>query len=515
MTFYEAAVEVLRRSGRPLHFKKITEVAIRDALLGHIGKTPETTMEDRLDLESKKADNSWIVRTRPGVYMLRGEIAERLNNEAAEREAEEQRRREEEAERARQLEEDSDSDDSDAYEDDSDGDDSDDDEDHAEDASSDDDDDDDSDDASEESSDEPRGRRRRRRGGRGRSRRSRRSSEDGDDAVSDADVEPHSEHDGDDDDHDDDEDHAEEGHSEDGDDDEHDGSRSRRRSRGRGRGRGRRRNGKKSDDAASFDNLDGGRCDSIADAAYVVLQANARKAMRAAEVAEIVFDKKLVKFHTHDPEVTIESAIVTDNQVRERSGRRPLFAAYREGRWGLTEWGVTDDGIDKEKQVLKLAASLREDAHEQLGEAIARLKPEAFEMVVMTLLERLGYHNLKVSKRTSDGDTYFSADWRRGFSDMRVCVCVIGRVNHKLEQSAITELRETLEHYSAAEGTVVHMGEIAKGAIAALRDESKAKVSIIDRKALVRLLVEQGIGVRTFQAPLVMVDTAFIDALQR
>src|SRR5690554_4085093 len=62
MTFYEAAVEVLRRSKRPLHFKKITEVAIRDALLSHVGKTPETTMGERLELEVRRADESIVIK---------------------------------------------------------------------------------------------------------------------------------------------------------------------------------------------------------------------------------------------------------------------------------------------------------------------------------------------------------------------------------------------------------------------------------------------------------------------
>lgn len=48
MTFTEAAVEVLRREGTPLHFKKIAEIAIRENLLDHVGKIPEETMGGQL-----------------------------------------------------------------------------------------------------------------------------------------------------------------------------------------------------------------------------------------------------------------------------------------------------------------------------------------------------------------------------------------------------------------------------------------------------------------------------------
>ncbi len=72
MTFYEAAVEVLREAGRPLHYKKITEISVKRSLLSHVGKTPEITMGARLEIEAGKAGtDTLLVRVRPGVYSLR------------------------------------------------------------------------------------------------------------------------------------------------------------------------------------------------------------------------------------------------------------------------------------------------------------------------------------------------------------------------------------------------------------------------------------------------------------
>jgi ribonuclease E len=48
MTFTEAAIEVLRREGKPLHFRKIAEIAARENLLDHVGKIPDETMADQL-----------------------------------------------------------------------------------------------------------------------------------------------------------------------------------------------------------------------------------------------------------------------------------------------------------------------------------------------------------------------------------------------------------------------------------------------------------------------------------
>ena len=63
MTFTEAAVEVLKREGKPLHFRKIAEIAIRENLLDHVGKIPEDTMADQLSAHCKlpRPDRAIIV----------------------------------------------------------------------------------------------------------------------------------------------------------------------------------------------------------------------------------------------------------------------------------------------------------------------------------------------------------------------------------------------------------------------------------------------------------------------
>ncbi|MBL8716522.1 MAG: restriction endonuclease [Myxococcales bacterium] len=71
MTFTEAAAEVLRLAGKPLHFKDITQMAIDKSLLSHVGKTPDVTMGARLSLQIKKEPDGAIVRVKPGVFGLR------------------------------------------------------------------------------------------------------------------------------------------------------------------------------------------------------------------------------------------------------------------------------------------------------------------------------------------------------------------------------------------------------------------------------------------------------------
>jgi hypothetical protein len=65
MTFTEAAVEVLRRAGKPLHYREIAEAAVRENLLSHVGQDPEVTMGQRLAAMAKREEDRKVVAVAP------------------------------------------------------------------------------------------------------------------------------------------------------------------------------------------------------------------------------------------------------------------------------------------------------------------------------------------------------------------------------------------------------------------------------------------------------------------
>ncbi|HEY7372000.1 MAG TPA: HTH domain-containing protein [Polyangia bacterium] len=70
MTFLEAALEILRHEGRPLHYKELTERALGKKLLTFVGRTPEVTMQTQLTAAVKKAPGNPFVRVKPGIFGL-------------------------------------------------------------------------------------------------------------------------------------------------------------------------------------------------------------------------------------------------------------------------------------------------------------------------------------------------------------------------------------------------------------------------------------------------------------
>ena len=72
MTFLEAAKNVLEEMKVPMHFKKITELAIQKGYLASSGKTPEWTMGARISVDIKQnGANSEFARVDSGRYGLR------------------------------------------------------------------------------------------------------------------------------------------------------------------------------------------------------------------------------------------------------------------------------------------------------------------------------------------------------------------------------------------------------------------------------------------------------------
>lgn len=72
MTFFEAALEVLRTAQRPLDYKTITQFAVNRHLLGHVGHTPDIVMASCLIRAVQRCETGALIRLETGEFALRG-----------------------------------------------------------------------------------------------------------------------------------------------------------------------------------------------------------------------------------------------------------------------------------------------------------------------------------------------------------------------------------------------------------------------------------------------------------
>lgn len=70
--FKHAAREVLAQAGEPLHYKEITERALKEGLISTVGKTPWATMNAQLSVDiANRGEQSDFFRTEPGYFGMR------------------------------------------------------------------------------------------------------------------------------------------------------------------------------------------------------------------------------------------------------------------------------------------------------------------------------------------------------------------------------------------------------------------------------------------------------------
>ena len=70
-TFKQSAIEILKKTKKPLHYTEITRLALESGLLETEGATPEATMNAQIVVDIKnKGEGSDFVRTAPGTFAL-------------------------------------------------------------------------------------------------------------------------------------------------------------------------------------------------------------------------------------------------------------------------------------------------------------------------------------------------------------------------------------------------------------------------------------------------------------
>ena len=79
-TFKGAAYKVLKKNGKPLHYREITKIALKEGLIETEGETPEATMNAYLSMDIRdNGDNAQFKRTDPGYYTLNSKRTEEVS----------------------------------------------------------------------------------------------------------------------------------------------------------------------------------------------------------------------------------------------------------------------------------------------------------------------------------------------------------------------------------------------------------------------------------------------------
>jgi len=531
MTFTEAAAEVLRLAGKPMHYKEITELAIEKNLLSHVGKSPEVTMGARLAALLKKEDKgNPIVRVKPGVFALRewsdkkgkkGAAKESQNDvntddgadsEVNALEVEAATRKAAEASRAA--------------------------EDDADDASSepkramsgedalrrdlaasaaelfDDEDDDDQPILSapqsspgataaggqENTADGGRRRRRRRRrgrGGNGQGEFADRASSRSVDGV----IQPQAIV-------------SLDGES------SVDGTRDPLAPAPRPTIRERHQimgGAPASVDAAltEGDELAGRE---LADAAAIVLGAFDRNAgpVPLRSVVDALMRKGRLTGDAVAASVQLSASIRADNLRRQHQSVRPRFRFAGGSRVALTDWLLGNDLARLELDVIAAVERYKEGARRVMLRRIQELPGHAFVEIALLALERGGMTQVKAVRRAGSpgGEAHFQAVHKTGTDEIRTAI-VIRKDGREIGRERVTDLRGALHHYSPANaGWLVTTGQVLSGAREEAAAPGAAPVALFDGLSFCKLLEDSDVAVVKTRFPIAIPDLELLESMR-
>lgn len=511
MTFTEAALEVLRSAGEPLHYKRITELAIAGNLLSHVGKTPEVTMSSRLaTLVKKDRGQSPIIKVKPGVFALRESSMQADKdpspNGSNESSTQAPRLEAEPAERAPERVERASLPGADVFPEEAD------------------------DDApilaGIDEGLEDRGRRRRRRrrrGGKGGpeggpevngERREVRADPptvrlDRDPARLDRDAGMRDR----------------DANRRDRDSNRRDRDGSRRDGGGGGRRdslRQERFEREQSFREEAQPELDLSRAPGegdllgkdLADAAYHVLARGERTPMNFVRVAELLVRRGRLNGTPAALAPTVAAALRADAARATRAHTRPRFRILGQ-RVSLSEWALPRDAVRSQETVEQNAEQQRDQVRRAFVSRLNELPAAGFAELVATWLNAEGVTALRAVKRpgSSSREFHFAGTLRRGVEENRLALVVL-RAGRDIDRETVVDIRGSLHHYGGASGAwLITTGRINATAREEVSAEGAAPVALFGGADLARAMELLGIGLRLHYIPLCDIDFDLLESL--
>lgn len=235
----------------------------------------------------------------------------------------------------------------------------------------------------------------------------------------------------------------------------------------------------------------------LADIAEQVLREAGGGPLHYREITERATNAGLVTPGGETPWASINAAMGVDNRRREARGELPRFVGVGNGYYRLRTAAT-----EVEQAIERWNDGVKQELLAQLGE----IDPGTFEELIGELLERIGFENVEVTKRSGDG----GIDVRGvltvgGVTRVRTAIQV-KRWAHNVPDRIVRELRGSIG--PAEQGLIITTSRFTKAAIREAEMPDRAPVALINGELLVELLAENEIGVKRQNRPVLQLDEA-------
>ena len=225
---------------------------------------------------------------------------------------------------------------------------------------------------------------------------------------------------------------------------------------------------------------------SFTDAAEAVLeQYGKRRPMHYRDITNKVLELKLVNTKGQTPEATLYAQVLTETKRRTRRGEQPRFVMHGKGYIGLTRWAAHGLAF----QIERHNAEVRKRFHERLQEML----PAEFEALIGQLLVALGFEEVEVTAYGGDGGIDVRGTLVVGDVIRTRMAVQVKRWKRNVQAPIVQQVRGSLGTHE--QGLIITTSNFSKGARAEADRPNAVPVALMNGEELVKLLVENDIGV--------------------
>ncbi len=247
------------------------------------------------------------------------------------------------------------------------------------------------------------------------------------------------------------------------------------------------------------------------DAAIEILTAQAPgRGVHVRQIADAAVRRRLIHGESHEAWRVVRAALAAEPRERLRNGQRPRIRAAGSGLFALAR-RPADMDLERAEQVFGEARrALRERTLASLEQRLGELSSGAFEAIARVLLQREGFGPATFVKRV-EGTVYVEASRGRGFKPSR-CLIGLRGSNSAAGRRSVGELRAGVRARGLDEGVLLLAGRLAEDGISEWKQPGPP-VEVVDGPALADVCVRHGIGVHNANVSVDFVDADFFAEL--
>lgn len=227
-----------------------------------------------------------------------------------------------------------------------------------------------------------------------------------------------------------------------------------------------------------------------------------KEPLTAKQIYKLASEENLIETSGETPEATMGAILYVD--IRDNKSTK-----FKKAGKGL--FALKSEYIDSAFSPYILIENQNQKVKKELKDKLHSMDPYQFEFLIGDLLQKIGYENVNVTKRSGDKGIDVNANLTVGGLTNVNTVIQVKRYNesNKINGSTITQLRGSAE--VDQRGLVITTSDFTPDAYNESKAINKMPVSLVNGDRLIDLLIKYGVGIKKENQILLSLDNEYFE----